>query len=509
MKRSITTRMLVVSGVLVLTSVAVFALLVHASVEQRSSARLAFRSQEAIASGNKLEKLVIDLETGVRGFVASGGRNTFLQPWTQARRQYPTEAATLARLVRDHPDQMRLAADIKSSIDDYVNLYSLPMIALARERPDVAKSVIVNGTGKDRVAGIRSQFTRLFGAERSLVTARETRAESRSRTAITLGITGLAFAIVAVILLGLYLARSIVRPVRRVAAGAERVAGGDLSARVPDARADELGDLGRAFNTMAASLEESRDEIDRRTQELERSNRELAQYAAVTSHDLKEPLQTVSLFAQLFERRYKGRLDPQADQYIDSIISGTEHMRTLIRDLLEYSRVGRGEVRRETVDGELLFQKVLDNLDASISERCAEVTRDSLPAVEGDPNQLGQLLQNLVSNGLKFNAEGAPRVHVSATSEKGFVLFSVADNGIGIDEEHAHKIFEPFARVGERYEGTGIGLAICHKIVERHGGRIWVESRPGSGSTFMFTVPAASGRRSAPPAAPEKAPTPA
>ncbi|MBX5470321.1 MAG: HAMP domain-containing protein [Thermoleophilaceae bacterium] len=499
--------MLVVSGVLVVMFAPIFSLLVYASVEQRHSERQAFRSQEAIAVGNRLEKLVIDLETGVRGFVASGGRDTFLAPWTAARREYPGQAALLGRLVADDTGGRRLAASIKAAIDDYVSLYSLPMISLARDRPDVARSVIVNGTGRDRVASIRALFGDLFARERAVLQRRADRAEARSRTAVALGIGGLAAAVLAIAVLGLYLGRSVVRPIKRVASGAERVASGDLTARVPDDRQDELGDLGRAFNAMAASLEQSREEIDRRTRELERSNRELAQYAVVTSHDLKEPLQTIAVFAQLLERRSRGRLDATADQYLDAIQAGTEHMRTLVRDLLEYSRVGQGEMLRERVDAEAMVGQVMSNLDAAIAERDAEVTHDPIPDLEGDANRLCQVLQNLVSNALKFTDGRSPRVHVSSQPHGGgLVRVSVRDNGVGIDPEQAQRIFEPFARVGERRDGTGIGLAICQKIVERHGGSIWVESEPGAGSTFSFTVPAADGpdRPSAP--APDLAP---
>jgi signal transduction histidine kinase len=481
--------MVVASGALALLIGAVFVLLVFAIRGQRDSAQRAIRAQEAISAGNKLEKLAIDLETGVRGYVASGAKPVFLEPYTAARQAYPAQAGQLASLVHDNPAARASALEIRNAIDDYVSLYSIPMISLARDRIEVARSVIVNGTGPQRVDAIRRQFQQLFNSERALADKRTSQASSRADTAIWLGIGGLVFGLGAVLILAIYLARSVVRPVRDVAAGADRVAHGDLSARAPDQRGDELGDLGRAFNTMAASLEQSRDEVAARTSELERSNAELDQFAAVTSHDLKEPLQTVTVFAGLLDRDYRDRLDDSGKTFLDSILSGTDRMRTLIRDLLEYSRVGHGDLQRETVPADELLDRARENLAASIAEKGASLTSDALPTVTADANQLCQVFQNLLSNALKFSDDDAPEVHVSAALFPGEWRFSVRDNGVGIDPRHAERIFQPFARLGAAKEGTGIGLAICMKIVEHHGGRIWVEGRKGSGSIFHFTIP--------------------
>jgi signal transduction histidine kinase len=481
--------MVVASGAFALLIGAVFVLLVFAIRQQRDSANRAIRAQQAISAGNKLEKLAIDLETGVRGYVASGAKPVFLEPYTAARQAYPAQARELSSLVRDNPQAMQSAAQIRSAIDDYVSLYSIPMISLARDRIDVARSVIVNGTGPTRIEAIRTQFQRLFNSERALADKRTRQASSRADDAVWIGIGGLVLGLSAVVLLAWYLARSVVRPVREVAAGAERVAHGDLSARAPDQRADELGDLGRAFNTMAASLEHSRDEVAARTAELERSNAELDQFAAVTSHDLKEPLQTVTVFAGLLDRDYRDRLDDSGKTFLDSILAGTDRMRTLIRDLLEYSRVGHGELQREPVPADEMLERARENLAARIAEKGASLTADPLPTVNADAKQLVQVFQNLLSNALKFSDDDVPEVHVSASLFPSEWRFSVRDNGIGIDPRHAERIFQPFARLGAAKEGTGIGLAICQKIVEHHGGKIWVEARQGTGSVFHFTIP--------------------
>jgi signal transduction histidine kinase len=474
--------MLVASGALALMVGAVFVLLVLAIREQRDSGRLAVQSQQAISAGTRLEKLVVDVETGVRGYVASG-RDSFLKPFRDARRAYRAQTSQLVELLSGTPRQQEAAREIGGAIEDYVNLYSIPMIELARDDPAVARSVIVNGTGRERLEEIRTQFRRLFAAERAQAASRTERAEDRSSVAIWLGVGGFLVVVGLTLLLSAYLGRWIVRPVRDVSEAAEQMAGGDLKARVPSERADEIGDLGRSFNTMAAALEERNDE-------LERSNRELEQYAAVTSHDLKEPLQTVSIYAQLLSRNQRDMLDDEGRRNLDNILAGTDSMRTLIRDLLEYSRVGNGALRTQQVPIDPLVEHALGSLAAQIDNKQARVTHDDLPVIEGDPKQLGQVFQNLLSNALKFSEGEQPAVHVGATRENGAWRFSVSDNGIGIDPAHADRIFQPFARVGGGYEGTGIGLAICHKIVAHHGGRIWVDSRPGSGSTFHFTIPA-------------------
>jgi signal transduction histidine kinase len=367
------------------------------------------------------------------------------------------------------------------------------MVSLARENLEVARSVSVNNTGRDRIDGIRRQFNNLFATERAIASQRTEKAHNRSTMAVWTGVGGLVVAIVSIIALGIYLRRSVVRPVREVARGAERVSQGDLSARAPDQRHDELGDLGRAFNTMATSLEHSHGVVEARTAELERSNRELDQFAAVTSHDLKEPLQTITVFAGLLNRDYREQLDESGRTFLDSILASTERMRTLIRDLLEFSRVGHGELQCEEVPAEELIERARDNLAGQIVERGATVTIDELPTVEVDAAQLSQVFQNLLSNALKFSDEEAPLVHVSARLDGDFWCFAVRDNGIGIDPAQAERIFKPFARLGAAKEGSGIGLAICQRIVEHHGGRIWVEAAPGGGSTFYFTIPNVTG----------------
>jgi PAS domain S-box-containing protein len=229
--------------------------------------------------------------------------------------------------------------------------------------------------------------------------------------------------------------------------------------------------------------------------DLARSNAELEQFAYVASHDLQEPLRMVASYTQLLARRYKGRLDDDADEFIGFAVDGARRMQELINDLLTYSRVGTRLLELEAVDGNQLLDQVVSDLAAAIQDSGASVTRDDLPILRGDPTQLRQLFQNLIANGIKFRRpDEPPRVHVSAAEEHSSWTFSVSDNGIGIEPQYQERIFALFQRLHTRaeYPGTGIGLAICKKIIERHGGQIHVASTPGRGTTFRFMLPVVS-----------------
>ena len=225
--------------------------------------------------------------------------------------------------------------------------------------------------------------------------------------------------------------------------------------------------------------------------ELERSNKELEQFAYVASHDLQEPLRMVSSYTQLLARRYEGQLDEKAQTYIEYAVDGAVRMQRLINDLLAYSRITTRGEPAQAVDAHALLGEVLRNLTALTDESHALVSAAELPIVHADPTQLSQLLQNLISNAIKFRRADPPYVHLSAQDLGAEWRFAVQDNGIGIEAKYAERIFIIFQRLHTRqeYPGTGIGLAVCKRIVERHGGKIWFESEPGQGTTFYFTLP--------------------
>ena len=234
------------------------------------------------------------------------------------------------------------------------------------------------------------------------------------------------------------------------------------------------------------------EELNETINELNRSNYELESFAFITSHDLQEPLRTIASFAQLIERRYKGNLDPDADEFIEFMVDGAYRMKEMIQGLLDYSRVGtRGHEFKE-FHAKTALNYALSNLGSAISETKAEITRDPLPVICADEDQIIRVFQNLIGNAIKFRRERiTPKIHVSAKKKYNEYVFLVSDNGIGLEEQYSDKIFEVFKRlhaIGE-YQGAGIGLAIVKRIIDRHRGRIWVKSELGKGSTFYFTIP--------------------
>jgi signal transduction histidine kinase len=256
-------------------------------------------------------------------------------------------------------------------------------------------------------------------------------------------------------------------------------------------RTEEVRDANARLSVELDERRQAELRLAQYAQDLARSNAELEQFAYVASHDLQEPLRMVASFTQLLAKRYQGRLDQDADEFIGFAVDGANRMQQLINDLLGYSRVGtRGKSPAPTDLNEVLGHAEA-NLHEAIKENGAVVTHEPLPIVAVDQVQFTQLFQNLLANAIKFRSRETPRIHVSAQVEGGDWLLAVQDNGIGIAPEHRERIFAVFQRLHSRteYPGTGIGLALCKKIVERHGGRIWVESTPGQGSTFYFNIP--------------------
>jgi PAS domain S-box-containing protein len=263
---------------------------------------------------------------------------------------------------------------------------------------------------------------------------------------------------------------------------------------------DETGRL-RGFAKITRDITERKraeEALSAQATDLARSNADLERFAYVASHDLQEPLRMVASYVELLGRRYKGKLDRDADDFIAYAVDGARRMQHLIHDLLAYAKLGAEKKRFHPTNCETVFQQTLMNLQGAMEESAATITHDPLPIVMANESQLVQLFQNLIGNAIKFHGPQFPRIHASAEhqasstpSAKGYWLFSVRDNGIGIDPEDAQRIFEIFQRLHDRgkYAGTGIGLAVCKKIVEGHGGRVWVDSQAGHGSTFYFTIP--------------------
>jgi signal transduction histidine kinase len=304
---------------------------------------------------------------------------------------------------------------------------------------------------------------------------------------------------------GLLLAWSVSKGIRKglkeIMLSSRAVAKGDFNHKARAFSGDEIGILANDFNKMAAELERLGKEnkevnnslekkVRQRTAQIESKNKELEQFAYVASHDLQEPLRTISGFVELLQQQYKGRLDDNADKFLDYTLQASERMKVLIKDLLDYSRIGREKESRQ-VDCNLLIKEVMADLDKIIMDTGTTIHASSLPILQAYPTELKLLLQNLISNSIKFRkANQSPAIDIGSVRDNGQWKFFVQDNGIGIDAQFLDRIFIIFQRLHTRseYEGSGIGLAHCKKIVELHGGRIWVESTPGDGSRFYFTI---------------------
>jgi len=337
----------------------------------------------------------------------------------------------------------------------------------------------------------QSQLARLTGE-----------AEGWSARTVSLAYFLIPFFLLVSIGAGLWIVCHISGSITELRTATERVARGDLKYRIEGQGQDELGLLARRFNEMVTQLqattvskeelEKAHDALSRRTMDLARSNAELEQFAYVASHDLQEPLRMVMAYVQLLQRHYRGKLGKDADEFIGFAVDGAKRMQTLIEDLLTYSRVGsRGNAFAPTDINTVLGQTLTD-LKTAIAEAGATVTCDPLPIVQGDETQLRQLLQNLVGNAIKYRGERPPEIHLGCKRDGENWHLWAQDNGIGIDPKYLDRVFVIFQRLHtpQDYPGTGIGLAICKKIVERHGGAMWVVSEVGKGSTFHFTLPA-------------------
>jgi signal transduction histidine kinase len=290
-----------------------------------------------------------------------------------------------------------------------------------------------------------------------------------------------------------------------------RIANTDVIGSLPDGRWIQVverpttdgGVIGIRINVTEvkqkeAELQEKTHQLEEQSRELKRSNTELEQFAYVASHDLQEPLRMVASYCQLLKRRYAGKLDADADEFIQFAVEGATRMQRLINDLLSYSRVGhRGEVFAPLLANDVV-KAALANLGGAIEDSGARIEVGDLPEISGDRTQLVQLFQNLIGNAIKFRRDEPPVVRIAAVPDGSFAQFTVEDNGIGIEREYVEKVFLIFQRLHDRdkYSGTGIGLAIVKKVVERHGGKVWIDSTPGQGSRFQFTLPLTDGSQS-------------
>jgi signal transduction histidine kinase len=449
--------------------------------------QLADRLDPAAIAASELKNGLVDQENGIRGYVLTRDRE-FLEPYrrglgeaTAASRQLQVLSETEAL----QPLRGRLN-EVLARAGAWQTEYAVPAQMDAVARPDVARSPERLADGKRRFDAFRAA---LDGFTAPLATAR---LDARSRLDHSADVvqrwvigTGIVI-LLSVLGAALVLRGVIVNPLRALAARVRTVASGQFDEPVSGSGATEVVTLAADVDTMRASIVEERND-------LARSNQELEQFAYVASHDLQEPLRKVASFSQLLQQRYAGQLDERADQYIEFAVDGARRMQDLINDLLAFSRVGRLEQPHGDVDCGRLVERASADLATSIAESGATIEAGPLPTVVGDAGLLRLVFQNLIGNAIKFRGDAPPVIRISAERDDGFWRFRCEDNGIGIDAEYADRIFVIFQRLHPRssFEGTGIGLAMCRKIVEYHGGRMWLDTESArEGSAFCFTLPA-------------------
>jgi signal transduction histidine kinase len=454
------------------------------------------RIDPALQQALRLESALVNQETGVRGY-AMGADQGVLNPYLTGVNAQEEAVTELRRLLADLPAAEVELRRVVAGADAWRTSYAEPTIAeIARTSQPVPSTSLA--TGEKSFAPVRNSLAAL---QRDLNAAREDAAgvldaAATTANAVLIGIAVVFALIIAALAIGLR--RGAILPLSRLAEEVRTVSRGDFGHAVAQSGPREVRELGADVNLMRerilrelSALKVAHTELDRRSSDLERSNSELEQFAYIASHDLQEPLRKVASFCQLLERRYKRQLDERADQYIAFAVDGAKRMQILINDLLAFSRVGRIVREPTKVSCDAVLEQALANLSYPIEQTEAVVEADPLPIVAAEVPLMTTVFQNLVSNALKFRGEEKPHVRITVRREGDFWEFAVTDNGIGIDDEYAERIFVIFQRLHNKadYPGTGIGLAMCRKIIEYHGGRIWLDTSVESGSRFCFTLP--------------------
>ena len=451
----------------------------------------------ATLAAQQLDNALVNQETGIRGYALSA-QQTFLAPYTAGVAAEQAAISTLRRLASQLPAVTTSDLDSVTSQANYWRAhYAQPTIRQVSRTGKPAFSPDIT-TGKTDFDALRARVASLqadVAAARSSALATLNDATSTLDAVFIAIAIGLAFI---VLLLALGLRATAIRPLHRLAAQARRVADGDFEHEVTVRGPREVTHLAADVNTMRerilqelSATQDANAILQARAAELQRSNAELEQFAYVASHDLQEPLRKVASFSQLLQRRYAGKLDARADQYIEFAVDGAKRMQALINDLLAYSRVGRSEREPALVSSDAALTQARANLAEQIEETGATIETGHLPLVLAELPLLIAVFQNLLSNALKFSGGKPPRVVVTVRRDGPFWLFSFSDNGIGIEPEYAERIFVIFQRLHERsaYVGTGIGLAMTRKIIEYFGGRIWLDTTFTGGTRFCFTLP--------------------
>jgi signal transduction histidine kinase len=446
---------------------------------------------------SQLEVELLNQETGVRGYALTA-QPAYLTPYYTGLARQRQQVTRLRLLLNGVPGATAQLNTVLQRADTWQSTYAEYTINKVRASGKPLTGAPA-GLGKAEFDRTRDALAAL---QANLATQRQRAAGTLHDSAQVLAATLIVIAVallLTVLVLAIGLWRSAIHPLNRLAADARQVASGDFEHQVEPGGPAEMRAVGLDVNRMRerilaelSALQATHADLEARTEDLQRSNSELEQFAYVASHDLQEPLRKVASFCQLLQRRYAGRLDAKADEYIEHAVDGAKRMQALINDLLAFSRVGRTAQHREPVSCAMLLAQAWANLAPEVRRTHATLEVGELPMVLGEATLLTAAFQNLLNNALKFRADEAPRVSVSVRRDGDDWLFSFSDNGIGIGPEYADRIFVIFQRLHDKstYPGTGIGLAMVKKIIEYQGGRIWLDTTVTKGARFWFTLPA-------------------
>jgi signal transduction histidine kinase len=485
-------RLLLASAALALLVAAVFVALILAISTLRTATDEEAQSKDVTAAALELEKLVLDVQTGLTGYTITG-RDRFLAPYKSASIILPARIDRFDRLTKgENSSQARLAQLLVTELGFFVDEYASPVLRIAREDSLAAGRSATTTEGKRRIDQLRGWFGEFLDAEDARAADRASSASTSAERAIAFGIFGLAASAAFIVVFGLYLSKSIARPVREAAAGATRFAEGDLSIRLDEGGPGEVGELERAFNEMAERLARARIELEAQNAQLRQSERLKTELVNTVSHELRTPLASVLGFTSILLTREFG--SETRRHYLGIIDAQARRLSELIDDFLDVRRIeeGRFELADELLDMSSLLREEAQLYRAQSGNHRLEVDVPDGPLrVRGDPDRLRQVIGNLLSNAIKYSPDGGT-VGLSAERNGESVYIRVSDEGVGISDRQQSRIFTKFFRgdmAASGISGTGLGLAVSRDIVESHGGRIGFTSEEGEGTTFWLELP--------------------
>jgi signal transduction histidine kinase len=488
---SLTARVMLASVGLAVNVALVFLVLAVTVSDLSDSAAREARAKDVVVDTVVLQQLVIDLDTGSRGFVVTGDE-TFLKPWREARKRLPKAMETFTREAGDDPVRAQSARRLTDLIDRYINEYSVFLVQIAKENPGSAAGEAAVNENQLRVDTIRDRLASFLAQERNRAAATAESAHDEARRAIALGFGGIIASVLMILLLGIYLTRSIAQPVQQVAQEANRIARGELTVELDERGPGEIGILKRAFMAMATDLAERRRALEEQNTRLRESERLKSELVSIVSHEIRTPLASILGFTSVLLQRDVAEEDRR--RFLEIIGTEARRLTSLLDEFLDVQRLEGGplELTRRDVDVSSLIRTQVALFSAESDKHWLELRLPDDPLViEGDAARLAQVFSNLISNAIKYSPAGGP-VEVSGEQDNGIVRIRVRDEGFGIPPEAHERMFTKFFRgaaAARGIAGSGLGLALARTVVEAHGGSIGFESTVGVGTTFLVELP--------------------